>query len=77
MEACGSAHYSRKFAAMGHEVRLTRAVQAPVRQDETRRCGRCPGDLGEAQRPGMKVVAVMSEAQQAVLMLHRMREPAR
>jgi transposase len=76
MEACGSAHYwARKFAAMGHEVRLIAGqfVRPFVKTNKT--------DVADAQaiweavqRPGMKFVAVKSEAQQSVLMLHRMRQ---
>ena len=75
MEACGRAHYwARKFASMGHEVRLIAAqfVRPFVKSNKT--------DAADAQaiweavqRPGMKFVAIKSEAQQAVLMLHRMR----
>ena len=74
MEACGSAHYwARKFAAMGHEVRLIAGSSAPVRQDEQDGCADALAIWEAAQRPGMKFVSVKSEAQQAVLMLHRMR----
>lgn len=76
MEACGSAHYwARKFAAMGHEVRLIAGqfVRPFVKTNKT--------DVADAQaiweavqRPGMKFVSVKSEEQQSVLMLHRMRQ---
>lgn len=76
MEACGSAHYwGRKFAAMGHEVRLIAAqfVRPFVKSNKT--------DVADAQaiweavqRPGMKFVALKTEEQQSVLTLHRMRE---
>ncbi len=76
MEACGSAHYwARKLAGYGHEVKLIAAqfVRPFVKSNKT--------DVADAQaiweaaqRPGMKFVAVKSEAQQSVLMLHRMRE---
>lgn len=76
MEACGSAHYwARKFAAMGHEVRLIAGqfVRPFVKTNKT--------DVADAQaiweavqRPGMKFVAVKSEPQQSILMLHRMRQ---
>ncbi len=76
MEACGSAHYwGRKLAGYGHEVRLIAAqfVRRFVKNNKT--------DVADAQaiweaaqRPGMKCVAVKSEAQQSVLALHRMRE---
>ena len=76
MEACGSAHYwGRKFAAMGHEVRLIAAqfVRPFVKSNKT--------DVADAQaiweaaqRPDMKFVALKTEEQQSVLTLHRMRE---
>lgn len=76
MEACGgSHHWARKLTAMGHEVRLLpgKFVKAFV-------CGN-KNDAGDAraiwlavQQPGMRTVAVKTEAQQAVLALHRMRQ---
>ena len=76
MEACGSSHYwGRKFAAMGHEVRLIAGqfVRPFVKSNKT--------DVADAQaiweaaqRPGMKFVALKTEEQQSVLTLHRMRE---
>jgi len=76
MEACGSAHYwARQFAGMGHEVRLISPsfVRPFVKRNKT--------DVADAQaiweavqRPGMKFVAVKTEAQQSVLTLHRVRE---
>jgi len=76
MEACGSAHYwARKLTGLAHEVRLIGAqfVRPFVKSNKT--------DAADAQaiweavqRPGMKFVAVKSEAQQSVLMMHRMRE---
>ena len=76
MEACGgSHHWARKLEAMGHEVRLLpgKFVKAFV-------CGN-KNDAGDAraiwlavQQPGMRTVAIKTEAQQAVLALHRMRQ---
>lgn len=76
MEACGGAHYwARKLSGYGHEVRLIAAqfVRPFVKSNKT--------DAADAQaiweagqRPGMKFVAVKSEAQQSVLTPHRMRE---
>ena len=75
MEACGgSQHWARKLMAMGHQVRLMPAkfVKAFVMGNKS--------DAADAraiwmavQQPG-KSVAVKSEAQQAVLALHRMRQ---
>ena len=76
MEACGSAHYwGRKFAAMGHEVRLIAGqfVRPFVKSNKT--------DVADAlaiweaaQRPDMKFVALKTAEQQSVLTLHRIRE---
>lgn len=76
MEACGSAHYwARKFVGMGHEVRLIAAqfVRPFVKTNKTDAAD-AQGIWEAVQRPGMKFVSLKSEAQQAVLMLHRMRE---
>jgi len=76
MEACGgSQHWARELRKLGHEVRLlsTRWVRPFV--------GGNKNDAADAraiwtavQQPGIKTVAVKSEAQQAVLALHRMRQ---
>ena len=76
MEACGSAHYwARRFAGLGHQVRLIAPsfVRPFVKRNKT--------DVADAQaiweaaqRPDMRFVAVKSEAQQAVLTLHRVRQ---
>lgn len=75
MEACGGAqHWARKLIELGHEVKLlpARMVKPFV--------GRNKSDAADAraiwtavQQPAVKAVAVKSEAQQAVLALHRMR----
>ena len=75
MEACGGAqHWARRLIEMGHEVRLLpgKVVKAFVTGNKN--------DVADAraiwtavQQPG-KSVAVKTEAQQAVLALHRMRE---
>ena len=76
MEACGgSQHWARRLRELGHQVRLVSAkmVQAFV--------GGNKNDAADAraiwtavQQPGVKMVAVKSEEQQAVLALHRMRQ---
>lgn len=75
MEACGgSQHWARKLSELGHEVRLMpgKLVKGFVKGNKN--------DVADAkaiwiavQQPG-KSVAVKSEAQQAVLALHRMRQ---
>jgi transposase len=76
MEACGTAHYwARELRALGHDVRLMPAhyVKAYVKRNKN--------DAADAEaiceavtRPSMRFVPVKSEAQQAVLILHRARE---
>jgi transposase len=76
MEACGgSQHWARELCKLGHEVKLLSArwVKPFV--------GGNKNDAADAraiwtavQQPGVKSVAVKSEAQQAVLALHRMRQ---
>jgi transposase len=76
MEACGgSQHWARKLQALGHEVKLMngKMVKAFV-------CGN-KNDAADAraiymavQQPGMKAVAIKTEAQQAVLAMHRIRQ---
>jgi transposase len=75
MEACGSAHYwARELAKFGHEVRpMPPAYVKPyVKRNKTD--GRDAEGCCEAmQRPTMRFVAVKSEAQQAIQVLHRTR----
>lgn len=76
MEACGgSQHWARRLMEMGHQVKLMpgKAVKAFV--------GGNKNDVADAraiwlaaQQSGVKAVAVKTEAQQAVLALHRMRQ---
>lgn len=75
MEACGSAHHwARQLTELGHEVRLIAAqfVRPFVKTNKTDAAD-AQAIWEAAQRPGMKFVAVKSEGQQSVLMLHRMR----
>jgi transposase len=76
MEACATAHYSaRELTALGHDVKLMPPayVKPYVKRNKT--------DAADAQaiaeavtRPTMRFVAVKSADQQAMLMLHRVRE---
>lgn len=76
MEACGgSQHWARRLTEMGHEVKLMpgKAVKAFVSGNKN--------DVADAraiwlatQQSGVKAVAVKTEAQQAILALHRMRQ---
>lgn len=76
MEACGgSQHWARRLTEMGHEVKLMsgKVVKAFVSGNKN--------DVGDAraiwlavQQPGIRSIAVKTEAQQAVLAQHRMRQ---
>ncbi|WP_211465244.1 IS110 family RNA-guided transposase [Collimonas silvisoli] len=76
MEACGGSQpWARRLLEMGHEVKLMpgKAVKAFVSGNKN--------DVADAraiwlavQQPGVRAVAVKTEAQQAVLALHRMRQ---
>ena len=76
MEACGgSQHWARQLTQMGHQVKLMpgKAVKAFVSGNKN--------DVADAraiwlavQQPNVKAVAVKTEAQQAVLALHRSRQ---
>ena len=75
MEACGSAHYWARVArSHGHEVRLMPPayVKAYVKRNKTD--AHDAAAICEAvARPSMRFVAVKSEADQATVMLHRVR----
>ena len=76
MEACGgSQHWARKLQELGHEVKLMsgKMVKAFV--------GGNKNDAADAraiymaaQQPEVKAVAIKTEAQQAVLAMHRIRQ---
>jgi transposase len=75
MEACSGAHYwAREIAKLGHEVRLMPPgyVKPYVKRNKTD--GRDAEAICEAmQRPTMRFVAIKSQEQQAVMVLHRAR----
>lgn len=76
IEACGSAHYwARKISSLGHAVKLIVAsfVRPFVKTNKTDAAD-AEAIWTAAQQPGMRFVAVKSEAQQAALALHRMRQ---
>ncbi|WP_140416911.1 IS110 family transposase [Pigmentiphaga sp. NML030171] len=76
MEACGGAqHWARQLTAMGHTVKLLPAQMVKPF------AGGNKSDMADAkaiwvavQQPGIREVAIKTEAQQAVLALHRMRQ---
>jgi transposase len=76
LEACGGAHYwARELGKLGHDVRLM-AVQyirpygANQKNDQNDAAAICEA----VSRPRTRCVPVKSEAQQAVLTVHRARE---
>lgn len=76
MEACGGAqHWAREFIKLGHQVKLLsgKLVKSFVMGNK--------GDAADAkaiwiamQQPGIKLIAIKTEQQQAILALHRMRQ---
>lgn len=75
MEACGGAqHWARRLIEMGHQVRLMpgKTVKAFVNGNKSDRAD-ARANWCAVQQPG-KFIAIKSEAQQAVLALHRMRQ---
>jgi len=76
MEACGAAqHWAREFTKLGHEVKLI-APQfvRPFVKTNKNDVADAQAIWTAAQQPEMRVVAVKSEEQQAVLALHAIRE---
>jgi len=76
MEACGSSHHwARQLGSLGHEVRLiaTKFVRPFVKNNKTDAAD-AQAIWEAAQRPGMRFVPVKSEHQQAILLLHAMRD---
>jgi transposase len=76
LEACGSAHYwARELRALGHDVRLI-APQfvAPYRKNDKNDGNDAEAICEAVGRPNMRFVAVKAPEQQAVLVLHRVRE---
>jgi transposase len=76
LEACGGAHYwGRELAKFGHEVRLMppQYVKAYVKTNK-HDAADAEACCEAVQRPGMRFVPAKSEAQQATLMLHRVRD---
>jgi transposase len=76
MEACGgSQHWARSLQKLGHEVKLLSGrMVKPFVGGNKNDAADARGVWTAMQQPGIKVVAIKSEEQQAVLALHRMRE---
>jgi transposase len=76
LEACGSAHYTaRVLRKFGHDVRLI-ALQfvASYQKNEKNDSNDAEAICEEVDRPNMRFVAIKDPEQQAVLVVHRIRE---
>jgi len=76
MEACGSAHYwGREITSLGHEVRLVPPIYVkPFVKRQKNDAADAEAITEAAQRPTMHLVAVKTEAQQALGMFFRTRD---
>ena len=76
MEACAGAHYwARELTKLGHTVRLMAAAQfvIPYRKHGKNDANDAEAICEAVGRPNMHFVAMKTEEQQAVLMVHRAR----
>jgi transposase len=76
MEACaGAHHWARALRALGHDARLMppQYVKAYVKTNK-HDAADAEACCEAVERPGMRFVPVKSEAQQALLMVHRVRD---
>ena len=76
LEACAAAHYwARELTKLGHEVRLMPPQYVrPYVKTNKHDAADAEACCEAVQRPGMRFVPVKEEGQQALLMLHRVRE---
>jgi transposase len=76
MEACGGAqHWARRLMALRHVVKLLPAKRVrPFATGNKNDVADAQAIWTAVQQPGVKTVAVKTEAQQAVLAMHRMRQ---
>lgn len=75
MEACGGAHYwARELTKLGHEVRLMAPQYVkPWVQTNKSDAADARAICRAVQEPGMRFVGIVTEAQQEVQALHRVR----
>jgi transposase len=75
IEACGSAHYwARELSGLGHTVKLMAAqFVIPYRKRGKNDANDAEAICEAVGRPNMRFVAIKSQEQQAVLMVHRTR----
>jgi transposase len=76
IEACGGAHHwARELTKLGHEVRLMPPQYVkPYVKTNKHDAADAEGCCEAVQRPSMRFVPVKNEMQQALLMLHRIRD---
>jgi transposase len=76
LEACGGAHYwARELTKLGHDVRLMPAQYVRPYVERSKHDAADAEACCEAvQRPSMRFVPIKTEDQQALLMLHRIRD---
>ena len=76
LEACGGAHYwARELTKLGHEVRLMPPQYVkPYVKTNKHDAADAEGCCEAVHRPNMRFVPVKTEQQQALLMLHRIRD---
>jgi transposase len=76
MEACGSAHYwARQLCRLGHDVRLMPARYVkPYVKTNKHDAADAEACCEAVRRPTMRLVPIKTEEQQALLMLHRVRD---
>ena len=75
MEACSSAHYwARELTKLGHTVRLMSPQHVkPYIKGNKNDANDAAGICEAVSRPSMKFVGAKTQAQQDILMLHRVR----
>lgn len=75
MESCsGSQHWARRLIEMGHQVKLMPAKLVKAFNIRNKNDAADARAIWMATQMASKEVAVKTEAQQAVLALHRMRQ---
>jgi transposase len=77
IEACATSHHwARRISALGHRVRLLAPahVKAYVKPGKKNDAADAAAICEAVTRPHMRTVPIKTEAQQAVLMLHRARD---
>lgn len=76
MEACGGAHYwARELSRLGHTVRLMSPQHVkPYIKGNKNDANDAAGICEAVTRPSMRFVGIKTQAQQDILLLHRIRE---